>query len=85
MNLSIKGVAGTCARLDLVTGEPLGEQHPQCDVGAYRRVVGDLFAEAVAHCDRLGFGGGRAGEDQLLAGGRVDATEDAHLEPRAPR
>ena len=78
-----QGVAGAGARLDLVAGQPLGQQHPQRDVRADRGVVGDLLAEAVAHRDRVVLGRGRAGEDQLLAGGRVDAAEDPHLEPRA--
>jgi hypothetical protein len=46
-------------------------------------VVFDLLAEPVAEGNSSGFGGGGAGEDQLLAGGRVDAAEDPYLEPRA--
>ena len=84
MNLSIsKGVAGAGARLDL-TSRPLGRQHsatgswsvPRCGL---RPGCGSRRATRSRRLQR-----GRAGEDQLLAGGRVDAAEDSHLEPLAP-
>ena len=71
------------ARLDLVTGQPLGQQHAQRDVRPHRGVIGDLFAEPIAQSERVGFGRGRSGEDQLSTGGRVDPAENPHLEPRA--
>lgn len=67
MNLSNQqGVVGAGARLHLMPGQPLGQQHPQRHVGADRGVLGGLLAEAVAQGDRVDLGRGRAGEDQLL-------------------
>jgi hypothetical protein len=78
-----QGVAGAGARLDLVTGQPLGQQHTQRDIRPHRGVIGNLSAEPIAQSERVGFGRGRPGEDQLPTGGRVDPTENPHLEPRA--
>jgi hypothetical protein len=58
-----------------VTGQPLGQQHLQRDIRPHRGVIGDLLAEAIAQSERVGFGRGRSGEDQLPTGGWVDPTE----------
>jgi hypothetical protein len=78
-----QGITRAGARLDLVTGQPLGQQHAQRDVRPHRGVIGDLSAESVSQSERFGFGRGRSGEDQLSTGGRVDPAENPHLEPRA--
>jgi hypothetical protein len=78
-----QGITRAGARLDLVTGQPLSQQHAQRDIRPHRGVIGDLLAELVAQSERLGFGRCRPGEDQLFPGGRVHPAEDPHLEPRA--